>query len=46
MKVFKIAENQGYAYSLESRDSFGGTAPKIVRKALKKAKKQWLKDIV
>jgi len=33
-------------YSLESRDSFGGTAPKIVRKALKKAKKQWLKDIV
>ena len=29
--------------SLESRDSFGGTAPKIVKKALKKAIETWLK---
>lgn len=33
-------------YSLKSRDSFGGTAPKMVKKAIKKAKIQWLKNIV
>jgi len=29
--------------SLESRNSYGGTAPKLVKKALKKAKIKWLK---
>ena len=29
--------------SLESRNSYGGTAPKLVKKALKKAKTKWLK---
>ena len=33
-------------YSLKSRDSFGGTAPKMVKKALKQARIQWLKNIV
>ena len=29
--------------SLESRNSYGGTAPKLVKKALKKAKTKWIK---
>ena len=29
--------------SLESRDSYGGTSPKVVKKALKKAESIWLK---
>jgi argininosuccinate lyase len=29
--------------SLESRDSYGGTSPKVVKKALKYAEKKWLK---
>jgi argininosuccinate lyase len=29
--------------SLESRNSYGATAPKLVKKALKKAKTKWLK---
>ena len=32
--------------SLESKDSFGGTAPKMVKKAIKKARLVWLKNDV
>tara|TARA_B100000686_G_scaffold293233_1_gene322599 strand:- start:15351 stop:16781 length:1431 start_codon:yes stop_codon:yes gene_type:complete len=31
-------------YSIASRDSFGGTSPKIVKKSLKRAKLMWLKN--
>ena len=31
-------------YSMASRNSFGGTSPKAVRKSLKKAKLMWLKN--
>tara|TARA_Y100001935_G_scaffold29590_1_gene22983 strand:- start:2631 stop:4043 length:1413 start_codon:yes stop_codon:yes gene_type:complete len=37
LKVLKLQN------SLESRNSYGGTAPKLVKKALKKAKMKWLK---
>ena len=37
LKVLKLQN------SLESRNSYGGTAPKLVKKALKKAKIKWLK---
>ena len=37
LKVVKLKN------SLESRNSYGATAPKLVRKSLKKAKTKWLK---
>ena len=37
--VFKVLSLKN---SLESRDSYGGTSPKVVSKALKQAVKKWL----
>ena len=39
-KILKVLTLQN---SLNSRNSYGGTAPKLVKKALKKAKIKWLK---